>query len=150
MSNAKFHAQDLWCADVTNVPTERKMPRVRETSAVSGEKNLLSEELLNAFAHETQLIPAIAQDVESKEVLMLAWMNREALEKTLATRRATYWSRSRGSLWVKGETSGNYQEIIAVRFDCDADSILLSVKQNGPACHTGEKTCFHNKVDLKS
>ena len=148
MSNAKFRTQDLWCADVTNVPTERKMPRVRDTRAVSGEKNLLSEELLNAFAHETQLIPAIAQDVDSKEVLMLAWMNREALEKTLATRRATYWSRSRGSLWVKGETSGNYQEIIAVRFDCDADSILLSVKQHGPACHTGEKTCFHNKVDL--
>ena len=150
MSNAKFRRQDLWCADVTNVPTERKMPRVRETSAVSGEKNLLSEELLSAFSHETQLIPAIAQDVDSKEVLMLAWMNREALEKTLATRRATYWSRSRGSLWVKGETSGNYQEIIAVRFDCDADSILLSVKQHGSACHTGEKTCFHNKVDLKS
>lgn len=126
------------------------MPRVRENSAVSGENNLLSEELLNAFTHETLLIPAIAQDVESKEVLMLAWMNREALEKTLATRRATYWSRSRGSLWVKGETSGNYQEIIAVRFDCDADSILLSVKQHGPACHTREKTCFHNKVDLKS
>lgn len=126
------------------------MPRVRENSAVSGENNLLSEELLNAFTHETLLIPAIAQDVESKEVLMLAWMNREALEKTLATRRATYWSRSRGSLWVKGETSGNYQEIIAVRFDCDADSILLSVKQHGPACHTGKKTCFHNKVDLKS
>ena len=123
---------------------------VRENMVVSAEKDPRKEALIKAFSNESHLIPTIAQDVESNEVLMLAWMNREALERSLATRRATYWSRSRNSLWVKGETSGNYQEIIDIRFDCDVDSILLRVKQHGPACHTGEKTCFHNEVDLKS
>lgn len=101
------------------------------------------------FSTPETLVAAIAQDAESKEVLMLAWMNRAAYDKTVATKRATYWSRSRQALWVKGESSGNIQEVLALHFDCDFDAILLSVKQTGVACHTGESTCFHNRIDLK-
>jgi phosphoribosyl-AMP cyclohydrolase len=90
------------------------------------------------------LIAAIAQDATSDEVLMLAWMNREALIKTLQTKRATYFSRSRQRLWVKGESSGHFQEVVDLKFDCDGDAILLKVNQTGAACHTGEKSCFHN------
>lgn len=88
------------------------------------------------------LLPAIAQDVATGRVLMLAWMNAEALALTVSTGRATYWSRSRGRLWVKGETSGNVQEVDEVRLDCDGDAVLLRVRQTGPACHTGDPTCF--------
>lgn len=90
------------------------------------------------------LIAAIAQDATSDEVLMLAWMNREALIKTLQTKRATYFSRSRQRLWVKGESSGHFQEVVDLKFDCDGDAILLKVNQTEAACHTGEKSCFHN------
>ena len=90
------------------------------------------------------LIAAIAQDASSDEVLMLAWMNREALIQTLETKRATYFSRSREKLWVKGESSGHFQEVVEFKFDCDGDAILLKVKQTGAACHTGAKSCFHN------
>ena len=90
------------------------------------------------------LIAAIAQDASSDEVLMLAWMNREALIQTLETKRATYFSRSRQKLWVKGESSGHFQEVVEFKFDCDGDAILLKAKQTGAACHTGEKSCFHN------
>lgn len=89
------------------------------------------------------LIAAIAQDAESGEVLMLGWMNAEALRRTLETRRATYWSRSRGQLWVKGETSGHVQEVLEVRIDCDQDAVLLKVRQTGGACHTGRASCFY-------
>lgn len=92
------------------------------------------------------LIAAIAQDVETGEVLMLAWMNEEALHLTLATGRATYWSRSRGALWVKGETSGHTQEVVEVRVDCDQDAVLLKVRQTGGACHTGRDSCFYRVV----
>jgi len=92
------------------------------------------------------LVPAVVQDIESGEVLMLAYMNREALEKTLNEGKACYFSRSRQSLWVKGETSGNYQEVVDIRFDCDKDSILLLVKQTGPACHENYFSCFHYKI----
>lgn len=92
------------------------------------------------------LIAAIAQDVETGEVLMLAWMNEEALRLTLATGRATYWSRSRGALWVKGETSGHTQEVAEVRVDCDQDAVLLKVRQTGGACHTGRDSCFYRVV----
>ncbi|MDX2073177.1 MAG: phosphoribosyl-AMP cyclohydrolase [Alphaproteobacteria bacterium] len=92
------------------------------------------------------LIPAIAVDSSSGAVLMLAWMNREAVEKTLATRQVTYWSRSRKALWRKGEISGHTQELVEFYVDCDADTLLLAVKQQGPACHTGEKTCFFTKI----
>ena len=90
------------------------------------------------------LVPAIAQDADTLEVLMLAYMNREALEKTLEGPYATYYSRSRQTLWTKGETSGNLQEVLSVRYDCDADTILLRVRQKGVACHTGARTCFFN------
>ncbi|MEQ3745068.1 MAG: phosphoribosyl-AMP cyclohydrolase [Henriciella sp.] len=89
------------------------------------------------------LIAAIAQDAETGEVLMLAWMNSDALQATLDTKRATYWSRSRQTLWVKGETSGNVQEITEIRIDCDQDAVLLKVKQTGGACHTGRDSCFY-------
>lgn len=89
------------------------------------------------------LVAAIAQDAASGDVLMLAWMNAEALEATLATGRATYWSRSRGALWVKGETSGHTQEVVEVRVDCDQDAVLLRVRQTGAACHTGRDSCFY-------
>lgn len=88
------------------------------------------------------LVPAVAQDAESGEVLMLAWMSEESLLRTLATGRATYWSRSRGELWEKGATSGHVQEVVEVRADCDGDAVLLRVNQTGPACHTGARSCF--------
>ena len=92
------------------------------------------------------LIAAIAQDADTGDVLMLAWMNDEALRRTLATRRATYWSRSRGALWIKGETSGHTQEVVEVRVDCDQDAVLLKVRQTGGACHTGRESCFYRVV----
>lgn len=104
--------------------------------------------ILNSFTEQRTLIPVIAQDAVNNQVLMLAWMNRAAFQQTIATKRATYWSRSRSSLWVKGETSGNIQELVSLSFDCDADSILIRVTQHGPACHTGQSICFHNSVEL--
>lgn len=92
------------------------------------------------------LIPAVAQDVRSGRVLMLAWMNAEALAATLASGRATYWSRSRSALWRKGETSGHIQKVVRVLIDCDQDSLLLLVEQSGPACHTGAQDCFYREV----
>ena len=92
------------------------------------------------------LVPAIAQDAKSGAVLMLAWMNREALEKTLASGAVTYWSRSRKSLWTKGETSGHTQKLVEACIDCDGDALLLKVDQIGPACHTGEAVCFYRKL----
>jgi phosphoribosyl-AMP cyclohydrolase len=94
------------------------------------------------------LIAAIAQDAGTNEVLMVAWMNREAYEETVRTGRACYFSRSRNRLWRKGEESGNVQEVRAIFVDCDADAILLKVNQiGGAACHTGHKSCFHRRVD---
>jgi phosphoribosyl-AMP cyclohydrolase len=88
------------------------------------------------------LVPAIAQQFDTGEVLMLAWMNRAAVEETLRTGKVTYWSRSRKALWRKGETSGQNQDLIELRFDCDGDALLLEVDQTGVACHTGRRTCF--------
>ena len=88
------------------------------------------------------LVTAIAQQHGTGEVLMLAWMDAEALRRTLETRRATYWSRSRQEYWVKGETSGHTQHVREVRLDCDGDTVLLTVDQTGAACHTGDRTCF--------
>ena len=93
------------------------------------------------------LVAAIAQDAVTGEVLMLAWMNAEALQQTIETGRATYWSRSRGALWVKGETSGHTQEVIEIRVDCDQDAVLLRVRQTGGACHTHRESCFYRRVD---
>ena len=92
------------------------------------------------------LIPAIAQEIETGEVLMLAWMNAEAVKKTLETRRVTYWSRSRQALWIKGETSGHHQELVDMRVDCDRDCLLVLVRQTGPACHTNRRNCFYTAV----
>ena len=96
------------------------------------------------------LIPAIVQDSTSKEVLMLAYMNAESLELTLTTGKATYWSRSRNELWVKGATSGHYQDVQAISLDCDGDAILMQVIQTGAACHTGDRACFHKPLELRS
>ena len=93
------------------------------------------------------LIPAIAQQHDSGEVLMLAWMTREAVEETLATGRVCYWSRSRERLWRKGETSGHVQRLVEMRLDCDGDTLLLRVEQEGPACHTGERSCFFRRIE---
>jgi phosphoribosyl-AMP cyclohydrolase len=92
------------------------------------------------------LIPAIAQQHDSREVLMLAWMNREAIEETLASGRVCYWSRSRRRLWRKGESSGQIQRLKEMRLDCDGDTLLLLVDQTGPACHTGRASCFYQTV----
>lgn len=95
------------------------------------------------------LVPAICQEEETGDVLMLAWMNLEALELTLATRRATYFSRSRNELWIKGETSGHAQAVHSVALDCDGDTLLIRVSQTGGACHTGDHTCFDADVILE-
>jgi|TARA_R110002094_G_scaffold208216_4_gene178756 phosphoribosyl-AMP cyclohydrolase len=92
------------------------------------------------------LIPAIAQDHQSGDVLMMAWMNAEAVAQTLATNRVTYWSRSRQALWIKGESSGHAQSLVEMRIDCDRDCLLLRVLQTGPACHTNRNSCFFTAV----
>ncbi len=92
------------------------------------------------------LIAAIAQDADTGEVLMLAWMNAAALAQTLETGRATYWSRSRRRLWVKGESSGHFQEIVEIWIDCDQDAVVLKIHQQGKACHTGRKSCFYRRL----
>lgn len=98
--------------------------------------------------NEDGLIPAIAVDSTSGEVLMLAWMSKEAINITLNTKQVTYWSRSRKALWRKGETSGNTQELVDLYVDCDSDTLMVKVRQKGPACHTGKNTCFFNKIDV--
>ncbi|MFO2465459.1 phosphoribosyl-AMP cyclohydrolase [Pseudomonas sp. 15FMM2] len=104
--------------------------------------------ILDALAwNSAGLIAAIAQQHGSGEVLMLAWMNRQALDETLATRQVCYWSRSRKQLWRKGESSGHRQRLIEARLDCDGDAVLLIVDQQGPACHTGRPSCFYNAIE---
>ncbi|NRP11948.1 Phosphoribosyl-AMP cyclohydrolase [Aliiroseovarius sp. xm-m-379] len=95
---------------------------------------------------ERGLVPAIAQDAVSGDVLMMAWMNQEAVERTLESGKVTYWSRSRQSFWVKGESSGHVQELVDFRFDCDKDCLLVMVRQTGPACHTNRRSCFYTAV----
>lgn len=105
------------------------------------------EKAIEAVAFNADgLVPAIAQDAETGDVLMMAWMNRRALADTLSTGNVTYWSRSRGALWRKGETSGNTQKLVAASLDCDGDTLLLRVRQSGPACHTGRRSCFFNRL----
>ena len=95
---------------------------------------------------EKGLIPAIAQDAESGQVLMMAWMNAESVARTLQTGRVTYWSRSRASFWVKGESSGHVQDLVELRVDCDRDCLLALVRQTGPACHTNRRSCFYTAI----
>ena len=108
------------------------------------EKNLMQKLDWNKM---NGLIPVVVQDAESKAMLMLAYANKEALEKTLSTGFAHYWSRSRNKLWMKGETSGHTQKIKRVVADCDYDALLYVVEQKGPVCHTGENTCFHHEFE---
>ncbi|KIC39128.1 phosphoribosyl-AMP cyclohydrolase [Leisingera sp. ANG-M7] len=96
--------------------------------------------------NDAGLIPCIAQDEASGEVLMMAWMNADAVAKTLETSKVTYWSRSRQSFWIKGETSGHVQELVDLRIDCDQDCLLALVRQTGAACHTNRRTCFYTAV----
>ena len=96
------------------------------------------------------LIPAIAQDFQTKEILMMAWMNEESLNLTIQSSYAVYFSRSRQGLWKKGETSGHLQKVLSISADCDLDCLVLQVEQTGAACHTGKKSCFFNKIDLEN
>ena len=107
----------------------------------------LAEVLANLPFDQQGLVAAVAQQFDTQEVLMLAWMDRAAIDEALATGFACYWSRSRQSLWRKGETSGCRQRVVEVRFDCDGDAILLRVDQLGGACHTGRRSCFYNAVN---
>lgn len=93
------------------------------------------------------LVPAIAQDATTGEVLMMAWMNADAIRQTISTRNVTYWSRSRQAFWIKGETSGHTQALVEMRLDCDRDCLLLLIEQVGPACHTNRRSCFYTRID---
>lgn len=109
-----------------------------------------SVEETNAFAPKFNadgLIPAAATDAETGRLLMLAWMNAQALQKTIETGEAWYWSRSRGELWRKGATSGHMQRVVEIRTDCDQDALELVVEQSGPACHTGRRSCFYRVIE---
>ena len=111
------------------------------------EEKISSEQFLAAVSYDASgLVPAIAQDATSGDVLMMAWMNAECLRRTLETREVIYWSRSRNSLWRKGETSGHTQHLVEAMIDCDGDTLLLKVNQVGPACHTGADACFFRKL----
>ena len=107
----------------------------------------MTNDNLPDFSRGEGLLPAIAQDADSGDVLMLAWMNREAFEETQRTGRAVYYSRSRGRLWRKGEESGHTQAVVGIYVDCDADTILLKVRQQGAACHEGYRSCFFRELD---
>ena len=109
----------------------------------------LSSEVKAMLKDGVELIPAIAQDVATGEVLMLAYMNAESLAITLQSGRATYWSRSRNELWEKGATSCHTQKVISIAIDCDGDALLLKVEQVGAACHTGDRTCFHREIESR-
>ena len=107
----------------------------------------MKEELISEIKYDANgLIPAIVQDAETHEVLMLAYMNAESLKLTLETGETWFWSRSRSELWHKGATSGNVQRVVEVRVDCDADTLLVLVNPAGVACHTGERTCFYRNI----
>ena len=104
----------------------------------------MNEELLNEIKYDANgLVPAIVQDAETKEVLMMAYMNKESLSLTLETGETVFWSRSRKELWHKGATSGNIQKVVELKVDCDVDTLLILVNPAGPACHTGNRTCFY-------
>lgn len=106
----------------------------------------MSFDPLTLIYNDAGLIPAIAQDETTGEVLMMAWMNADSVERTLTTGRVTYWSRSRQAFWVKGETSGHVQHLVDFRLDCDRDCLLVIVRQSGPACHTNRRSCFYTAV----
>jgi len=108
----------------------------------------MKEELLNEIKYDANgLVPAIVQDAHTNEVLMLAYMNAESLRLTVETGETWFWSRSRSELWHKGATSGNIQKVVEIKVDCDADTLLIRVQPAGPACHTGERTCFYRSLE---
>lgn len=119
----------------------------RNENKPSGYSVPLREALDHVRFNDDGLVPAIAQQYDTGRVLMLAWMNRAALEETLASGRVCYFSRSRGKLWRKGESSGQIQRLKSLRLDCDGDTVLLEVDQTGPACHTGRRDCFYWKAE---
>ena len=106
----------------------------------------MSFDPLSLKYNEAGLVPCIAQDDETGEVLMMAWMNADAVTKTLETKKVTYWSRSRQAFWIKGESSGHVQELVDLRVDCDRDCLLAVVRQTGPACHTNRRVCFYTDI----
>jgi len=135
--------------DTENIHTGILMAKsvLHQTEKMPIGEGLELAEVLDGLPYNADgLIPAIAQQHDSKEVLMMAWMNRAAIMETLQTGRVCYWSRSRQSYWRKGESSGQVQQLKTMRFDCDGDTILLLVDQTGPACHTGRRNCFYNVV----
>ena len=106
------------------------------------------KELINTLKFDASgLIPAVVQNIETNEVLMVAYMNADTIKQTLETGRATFWSRSRQEVWVKGDTSGNYMYVKEVRVDCDCDCLVVLVNHAGPACHTGNRSCFFRKIE---
>lgn len=109
-------------------------------------EQLSLEQVVEHIRWNEELVPAIVQDVDTREVLMMAYMNRESLKLSLESGETWFWSRSRQELWNKGATSGNVQKIVSLKYDCDGDTLLVEVKPKGPACHTGEVTCFHNEI----
>ncbi len=124
------------------------MALLKDLESATPAQRVALAEVLDALPYNEQgLVAAIAQDVHSKDVLMLGWMDRTAIERTLADGCAWYFSRSRQTYWRKGETSGNTQALHAMHFDCDGDALLLEVEQTGPACHTNRPTCFYLTVD---
>jgi phosphoribosyl-ATP pyrophosphohydrolase/phosphoribosyl-AMP cyclohydrolase len=141
-------------------PVPETRPGTQAADAMKGGKGIMNgadetklygtEELAEAIRWDaTGLVPAVVQDAASREVLMLAYMNRESLAKTLESGETWFWSRSRGELWHKGATSGHLQKVRRIRYDCDADTILVEVDQAGAACHTGRQSCFYRELDLK-
>ncbi|MBN1452202.1 MAG: phosphoribosyl-AMP cyclohydrolase [Anaerolineales bacterium] len=103
--------------------------------------------MTNIKFNSNGLIPAVVQDAATKDVLMVAWMNAESLQKTVESGETWFWSRSRRELWHKGATSGNTQKVVEIRYDCDGDTLLVLVEPAGPACHTGERTCFYRTLE---
>lgn len=111
-------------------------------------QNSLLEQVIDKIVfNDAGLVPAIAQQHDTGEVLMMAWMNEQSITETLTSKRVCYWSRSRQELWRKGDTSGHIQNLVDFRFDCDGDALLLIVDQKGPACHTNRPNCFYNRVN---
>jgi len=118
-------------------------------SMVELERGKMKDELLSKIKYDGNgLVPAIVQDSFTKDVLMMAWMNAESLQLTLEKGEAVFWSRSRQEIWHKGATSGNVQKVVELRVDCDADTLLILVEPAGPACHTGERTCFYRSMTM--
>jgi phosphoribosyl-AMP cyclohydrolase len=133
-ASARGFARCRGAVDNGRVPTQPS-PGPRSTDLDPAVATLLRRDAAG-------LVPAVVQDERSRDVLMVGWMDDEALHRTLTTGRSTFWSRSRGEYWVKGESSGHRQWVREVRLDCDGDTLLVTVRQEGPACHTGDRTCF--------